>query len=93
MPLYLAFKPPMMLPTSTLSPGGGAATSVGSPSATSSPGKSKLKRALYEFQAAWSKKGLPMEIRDPIPAYRNANAWFWLGVISTAVGSVMYFCF
>lgn len=93
MPLYLVFRPPMMLPTSVLKPTG-SATGAATAAATQSSNKFMFRRSLEEFQQAWSgKRSLPMEVRQELPMLQRANTWFWFGVLTTGVGSVLYFCF
>lgn len=96
MPLYLAFQPPMMLPTSTLDPTD-TPSSTGPEqegATTQTNGRYRLRRRLNDFHQAWKgKRGLHMEARRESPLLGRADTWFWFGLISTGVGSVMYFFF
>ncbi|KAK8243185.1 chaperone for protein-folding within the ER, fungal-domain-containing protein [Phyllosticta capitalensis] len=81
MPLYIAYKPPQMLPTTTLNP---TTSATGSSSSTS---KSKVKRADEAYGPIVRRMlGKPIEHAD-------ADRFWWLGLGATAVGSVLYFCF
>ena len=76
-PMYLAYKPPQMLPTQTLNPTT-AKTSKGS-QATS---KSKVKRSFEDATVL-------MKRSEPI----NGDKWWWIGIGMTGIGAVGYFCF
>lgn len=83
-PMYLAYRPPEMLPTMTLNPtvsaSGAGATSTG-----------KAKRSLENmdgFVEPLNKKILEKH-REP----GNANKLWWMGVGMTALGSIGYYCF
>lgn len=82
-PMFLLASPPEMLPTQTLNP-----TVAAAPAAT---GKSRVKRAAEPEPAAQKavkpKKG-PV-IQQPSEPY-NADKWWWAGVGSIALGTVMY---
>ena len=80
-PMYLAYKPPQMLPTQTLNP---TATSEGQSKATG-----KAKRDVLEddiFKDAPLNKHVLAKRNDPI----NADKWWWIGVGMTAFGGVAY---
>ena len=80
-PMYLAYSPtPQMLPTQTLNPT--TAASSGSP-ATSATGSSKRKRAMAGDSVRPSSRS---RLLDP-------DLWWWLGVVSTGLGAVLYFAF
>ena len=83
-PMFLAYKPPQMLPTQTLNP----TPSQTGAAATSTSG-SKIRRGLDDHAAP-----LPMNhrvIRTGKPI--DADKWWWVGVGMTALGGVGYFCF
>ena len=100
-PMYLAYKPPQMLPTETLNP---TASSTGGSSQSTGTGSSKLKKRYhggdehipdddeditplpFTKDGAFIRKG---DRRDPI----NADKWWWIGVGMTALGGIGYFCF
>lgn len=79
--MYLAYKPPQMLPTQTLNP---TATSEGQAKATG-----KAKRDVLEddiFKDAPLNKHVLAKRSDPI----NADKWWWIGIGMTAFGGVAY---
>ena len=84
-PMYLAYKPPQMLPTQTLNPtaasGGEGAKQTG-----------KAKRDLEigdDFADAPLNKHTLVRRREAV----DANKWWWFGVGLTGVGSMLYYCF
>ncbi|KAI9888086.1 MAG: Reversal of tor2 lethality [Watsoniomyces obsoletus] len=79
-PLYLAFKPPQMLPTQTMNP-----TTAAAPAAT---GSGKVKRATGELNVPLNKRALKKR-KEPI----DADRWWWVGLGMTALGGVGYLCF
>ncbi|KAI9732666.1 MAG: Reversal of tor2 lethality [Cirrosporium novae-zelandiae] len=79
-PMYLLYKPPTMLPTSTLNPTTSSATATAT-------GSSKQKRSYV--QEPMNKNVLLPERRQ---ASINADRVWWIGVSLTAVGSVAYLC-
>ena len=84
-PMYLAYHPPQMLPTSTLNPTSSPATAT--PSSTKS---SKIKRSMGGFEFS---QPAHHETSIKRRGSLNADRWWWIGVGLTAVGSVGYFCF
>lgn len=78
-PMFLIASPPVMLPTQTLNP-----TDASGPAQT---GKSRVKRAAEPAQHALKPKK-PV-IQKPSEPY-NADKWWWAGVGSIALGTVMY---
>lgn len=91
-PMYLAFKPPQMLPTNTLNP---TTSATGSSQAEST---SKLKKRhhggdehlVFEEDGPLNRNALvTKKARDPI----NADRWWWIGVGMTALGGIGYYCF
>ena len=88
-PMYLAYKPPQMLPTKTLNPTSDSETG----SQATSTSKTKTKRNLSGdrdglLQAALDRKTLIRQ-KDSVMADR---LW-WLGAGMTIMGSVGYYCF
>lgn len=86
-PMYLAYKPPQMLPTQTLNPTSAASTGT-RPSSTS-----KSKRDVPGdddglVQEALNRKALLKQRHST-----NADRLWWLGVGMTALGGIGYFCF
>ena len=81
--MYLAYKPPMMLPTQTLNP---TTSASAAPSATG-----KVKRSLGDltgFTESMNKNVLKKR-KEPV----QADKWWWLGVGMTAIGGVTYYYF
>ncbi|KAI9824048.1 MAG: Reversal of tor2 lethality [Thelocarpon impressellum] len=81
-PMYLAFKPPQMLPTVTMNP---TATATGS---TQSTGSGKSKRNFEEIP--WP---LNHQVMSKRRAPIDADKWWWVGVGMTGLGAVGYLCF
>jgi len=81
--MYLAYKPPQMLPTQTLNP----TSSTAAAGATST---SKVKRSLDDLEGFDEpmNKHVLIKRREPI----NADRWWWIGVGMTALGGVGYYC-
>ncbi|KAL6717171.1 Reversal of tor2 lethality [Lecanora helva] len=88
-PMYLAYKPPQMLPTQTLNPtatdsGGGAAKSTG-----------KVKRSVEGLESFFEEpldREALIKRREPIQQI-NADKWWWIGVTMTGLGGLVYYCF
>jgi len=83
-PMYLAYRPPQMLPTQTLNP---------TSSSTNAPAKStgKAKREVEGLEGFTE----PLN-RDVLIQRResfNADKWWWIGVGMTGLGGVAYYCF
>jgi len=76
--MYIAYKPPQMLPTSTLDPTGSATAS------TQATGISKMKRGLGIF---------PEVPKVNNNVWVDADRWWWFGVGATGLGSLLYICF
>ncbi|KAI4119164.1 MAG: hypothetical protein LQ345_000874 [Seirophora villosa] len=85
-PMYLAYRPPQMLPTQTLNPTKAAATGASQPSGTT-----KSKRDLEGDQDGLVRDALTRNALQKQST--NADRIWWLGVGLTALGSVGYFCF
>lgn len=86
-PMYLAYKPPEMLPTKTLNP------TSNSEKGSQPTNKSKIKRSIPGdqdglVQAALNKKVLVQQQDSTM-----ADRLWWLGAGMTLLGSVGYFCF
>ena len=77
-PLYLAFSPPTMLPTTTLNP-----------LTTSAPGGAKATAKVRRSELPLNHK--VFEKRTP-QMQRADNVW-WFGIFLTATGGVLYFFF
>lgn len=90
-PMYLAYRPPQMLPTTTLNPIA-AATGSGSASSTST-GKSNSKRGLdAEVPLNWK---LQLERQGSSSSQHvvhsiNADRLWWLGLGMTGLGGLLY---
>lgn len=84
--MYLAYRPPQMLPTQTLNPTKAAATGASQPSGTT-----KSKRDLEGDQDGLVRDALTRNALQKQST--NADRIWWLGVGLTALGSVGYFCF
>ncbi|ORX98126.1 chaperone for protein-folding within the ER, fungal-domain-containing protein [Clohesyomyces aquaticus] len=78
MPLYLAFSPPQMLPTTTLNP-----LTTSTPGGAKATGK--IKRSELPMNHNVINKRTPQELRQ--------NQVWWFGVFLTASGGVLYFFF
>lgn len=84
-PMYLAYKPPQMLPTVTLNP-----TSSGTGSAPKATGKSKRSvEGLEGFTEPLDKHVVSKTGKEPI----DADKWWWIGVSMTGLGGLLYYCF
>ena len=81
--MYLAYKPPEMLPTQTLNP-----TATDS-SAARFTGKTKRSfKDMDGFVEPMNKKGLGKR-----KGCVSADSWWWIGLGMTALGGVGYYCF
>ena len=81
--MYLAYKPPQMLPTQTLNPT--------SPNGAKSTETSKAKRSFQEYGGlVFPLNGKSQMDRMQSP---RANWLWWFGVGITAIGGVGYICF
>ncbi|KAI4204852.1 MAG: hypothetical protein LQ350_000918 [Teloschistes chrysophthalmus] len=85
-PMYLAYRPPQMLPTQTLNP---TATTSG----TQPSGSSKSKRDLAGDDDGLVQEALNRHALVKQRESTNADRLWWLGVGMTALGGVGYFCF
>lgn len=84
--MYLAYKPPEMLPTQTLNP---TATASGAAATTTSTGK--IKRNLEDMNDFI--EPLNKNVLRKRREYVNADKWWWMGVGITALGGIGYYCF
>lgn len=83
--MYLAYKPPQMLPTVTLNP-----TSSATGSATKATVKSKRSdEGLEGFTEPLNKHVMSKIGKEPI----DADKWWWIGVSMTGLGGLLYYCF
>ncbi|KAL8858516.1 MAG: hypothetical protein Q9178_005014 [Gyalolechia marmorata] len=87
-PMYLAYKPPQMLPTQTLNPTTAAATGT-KPSSTSNSKRDLPGDDDGLVREALSRKALLKQRHSK----NNADRLWWLGAGLTALGGVGYFCF
>jgi hypothetical protein len=78
MPLYLAYSPPEMLPTTTLNPL--MTSTAGGAKATSKVKRADLPLNHNAFDAR-------------TPGMIRADRWWWFGVFMTASGAVIYVFF
>jgi hypothetical protein len=81
-PMYIAFRPPQMLPTTTLNPTTASATA-------SSTSKAKVKRGMdgnMEVPLNWKSKMGDKEVIH----YINADRLWWIGLGMTGVGGLLY---
>lgn len=86
--MYLAYRPPQMLPTSTLNP---TATSTGAAKSTAS---SKVRRAMGLVEQQGERPPLDFgKLKKKYGALVEPERWWWIGVGLTGFGSVLYFCF
>ena len=76
-PMYLAYKPPQMLPTQTLNP-----TTAKTSGGAKSTSKSKVKRNIDEGIES-------MQRNEPF----DADKWWWIAVGLTGVGAMGWYCF
>ncbi len=84
-PMYLAYNPPQMLPTSTLNP---TTTATGA----SSTSTSKVKRALGLTDMTQP----PLDynkLKKKYGAWVEPDRWWWIGIGITGIGSFLYFWF
>ncbi|KAI9678279.1 MAG: Reversal of tor2 lethality [Caeruleum heppii] len=90
-PMYLAYRPPQMLPTKTMNPTA-TATATGGQStgqaASQSTGNAKAKRGLDALPVPLNKNAIRRR-QAPI----DADKWWWIGAGITALGGVGYLCF
>jgi hypothetical protein len=82
--MYLAYKPPQMLPTQTLNP-----TSSATAAGAKSTGKAKRSLEDLGVSPEPMNKNVLIKRKEPI----NADRWWWIGVGMTALGGVTYYCF
>lgn len=80
-PMYLAYSPPQMLPTTTLNP---------TTATASATGKAKAKRGLdAEVPLGWKIK-LASDQQQDVVHYVNADRLWWIGLAMTGVGGLLY---
>lgn len=83
-PMFLAFSPPQMLPTSTLNPTPTATASGAKPTKTNKVKRGIERRSVGQVDVSHQHVILPP--RDLF----NADRWWWVGVGLTALGSILY---
>ena len=81
--MYLAYKPPQMLPTQTLNPTTSATDS------SKATGKAKRGSGYSGLHVEALNKNALLKSKERI----NADKWWWIGVGVTALGGVGYYCF
>jgi len=82
--MYLAYKPPQMLPTQTLNP-----TRSATDGAAKSTGKAKRSVEVLGGFAEPLNKKVTSKRKELI----DADKWWWIGVGLTGLGGVVYYCF
>lgn len=82
--MYLAYKPPEMLPTQTLNP-----TATASSAGATSTGKAKRTISNMEGVLEPMSKNILGKRRE----YVDPDKWWWIGVGMTALGGVGYYYF
>ena len=82
--MYLAYKPPEMLPTQTLNP-----TTTASGAGVTSTGKTKRSLKNMDGFVEPLNKNVLGKRRKSV----NADNWWWIGVGMTAMGGVGYYFF
>lgn len=83
-PMFLAYTPPQMLPTSTLNP-----TATATAAGGKATGNSRVKRAVGDDAADEPEPLNRHAILPPLDPF-NADRWWWVGVGLTAVGTMLY---
>jgi hypothetical protein len=76
-PMYIAYQPPTMLPTTTLHP--------------TATAKSKMKRAVH-MQRVDAQESTYSHLSHLNP-WLNPNHWWWCGLAFTGIGSILFFYF
>ncbi|MGI4794093.1 MAG: hypothetical protein ACRYG8_08430 [Janthinobacterium lividum] len=77
--MYLAYSPPLMLPTTTLNPTGSQASATAK--------SSKLKRSL----GLGASREVPVNWKMSRKAGIDPDHWWWAGLAMTGVGGLLYF--
>ncbi|KAL8671071.1 MAG: hypothetical protein Q9168_004419 [Polycauliona sp. 1 TL-2023] len=88
-PMYLAYKPPQMLPTQTLNPTSAAPAATGAKTSS----RSKSKRELPGDDDGLVQEALNRKALLKQKHASSADRIWWLGVSMTALGGIGYFCF
>lgn len=83
-PMYLAYSPPQMLPTSTLNPTATSSASAGKPTSNS-----RIKRGIDNESGEKNEPLNKNTILTPSEPF-NADRWWWMGVGLTAIGTMLY---
>ena len=84
-PMYLALKPPRMLPTTTLH---ASISATADAESTKSKAKSKRDVLLHSYMSSMKADSLIAQ-----SSLLDANMLWWFGVLMTGIGSVLYFCY
>jgi Chaperone for protein-folding within the ER, fungal len=82
--MFLAYRPPQMLPTSTLNPTATPTAPAGKPT-----GKSRVKRAADGGDGGMAGPSNTHSILTPSDPF-NADSWWWVGIGLTAAGTLLY---
>lgn len=83
-PMWLAMKPPQMLPTTTLNP---TATATGS--AATSTATAKVKRSFTLAKEKTPSKKFGTVVKS---SWLHGDVLFWLGITMTAIGGIVVYC-
>ncbi|KAF7504043.1 hypothetical protein GJ744_002872 [Endocarpon pusillum] len=83
-PMFLAYNPPQMLPTSTLNP-----TATSTAPARNPTSKSRVKRTVNDEIGETIEPLNEKAILTPTEPF-SADRWWWVGVGLTAVGTILY---
>ncbi len=83
-PMFLAYNPPQMLPTSTLNPTATSTAPAGRPTS-----QSRVKRTTDDEAGETIEPLNKKAILTPTEPF-NADRWWWVGVGLTAVGTMLY---
>ncbi|KAL9100292.1 MAG: hypothetical protein Q9163_004310 [Psora crenata] len=83
-PMYLAYKPPQMLPTQTLNP-----TAASTTGGTQSTGKAKRDLIGDDHVNEPLNKHVLIKRKEPF----NADQWWWFGLGMTTIGGIAYYYF
>ena len=83
--MYLAYKPPQMLPTQTLNP---TSSSDGQAKSTGKAKRDTVDQGDHFAEEPLNKNVL-VKRREPI----NADKWWWIGAGMTGLGGMAYYLF
>ena len=83
-PMFLAYTPPQMLPTSILNPIATSSAPTGKPTSNS-----RVKRAIDDGSGDTIERLYKKVILTPSEPF-NPDRWWWVGIGLTAVGTMLY---